>query len=264
MKHERARTSPCPRLYQMLIRTPPQAQENGGNIGIGFAVPINTIKELLPQLRKGSVQRGRLGVQILSTPITDDEVKQLGLPKAEGAIVSRVEPDSPAERAGLRPGDVIVEYNGRSVQDADRLTAMVVDTPAGTDVPLVLYRAGQRQNATARIDRLDLEHAGGKSDNGAAAASGLGLSLRNITRDAADELQLPSGVRGALVENVEPFTPAANAGLKRGDVILEVNRHAVASAADAQRELSAVKSGELVFLLLWRDGARQFVEVRRD
>jgi hypothetical protein len=80
-------------------------EEGSGNVGIGFAVPINTVRDLLPQLRKGSVQRGQLGVQILSAPVTGDEAQQLGLPKAEGAIVSRVEPGSPADRAGLRAGD---------------------------------------------------------------------------------------------------------------------------------------------------------------
>jgi serine protease Do len=99
------------------------AGEGGeGNIGIGFAVPINTVKALLPQLRQGRVHRARLGVQVQAPPITDEEAKGLGLPKAEGAIVSMVEHDSPAERAGLHAGDVIVEYNGKAVSDGEQLT----------------------------------------------------------------------------------------------------------------------------------------------
>jgi serine protease Do len=124
----------------------------GGNIGIGFAVPINTVKALLPQLRQGKVHRSQLGVQIQSRPVTDDEAKELGLPRAEGAIVSMVQHDSAAERAGLQAGDVITEYNGKPVSDADSLTAMVVDTPAGTRVPIVFYRHGSRQTASVTVE----------------------------------------------------------------------------------------------------------------
>src|SRR5262249_9968843 len=96
--------------------------QGGGNVGIGFAVPINTVKKLLPQWRERPVQRGELGVQVLTTPITDETAKQLGIPKAEGAIVSRIEPGSPAEHAGLNPGDVVVSFNNTSIRDADQLT----------------------------------------------------------------------------------------------------------------------------------------------
>jgi serine protease Do len=237
--------------------------DGGGNIGIGFAVPINTVKDLLPQLRKGSIQRGQLGVQILSAPITEAEAKNLGLPKPEGAIVSRVEHDSPADRAGLRPGDVIVEYNGHPVPDADHLTSMVVNTLPDTRVGITFYRNGQRQTASATIEKLQLEPPE-QGSNGGTSASGFGLSFGDITPGTADQLRLPNDIRGAVVENVEPFTPASNAGLKRGDVILEVNRRKVQSASDAARELRAVKSGEPAFLLLWRQGGQQFVELRRE
>jgi len=102
------------------------AGEGGeGNVGIGFAVPINTVKQLLPQLRQGRVHRARLGVQVQTPPITEDEAKSLGLPKPEGAIISMVEHDSPAERAGFHAGDVIVEYNGKAVSDGEQAEAGV-------------------------------------------------------------------------------------------------------------------------------------------
>jgi Do/DeqQ family serine protease len=236
---------------------------SGGNIGIGFAVPINTVKNLLPQLRKGVVQRGQLGVQILSAPLTEDEAKNLGLPNSEGAIVSRVEPDSPADRAGLRAGDVITDYNNKAIQDADHLTAMVVNTPPETQVPIVFYRNGQRQTATVTIEKLDLEGTD-QSAKEAGSASGFGLSLGDITPDVADQLRLPADLRGAVVENVEAFTPASNAGLKPGDIVVAVNRHPIRSAREASRELRAIKSGEPAFLLLWRQGVQQFVELRRE
>jgi serine protease Do len=236
--------------------------EGGGNVGIGFAVPINTVKDLLPQLRKGSVQRGQLGVQILTAPLTDDEARQLGLPKPQGAIVSRVEPGSPADRAGLRAGDVIVEYNGQVVQDAAHLTSMVVKTPAGAQVPIVFYRNGQQQSASATIQRLNMT--GADAAVGGGGAPGFGVSIGDITPEVARELRLPTNVRGAVVENVEPFTPASNAGIKPGDVILDVNRQPVNSAADASRALRAIKSGDAAFLLLSRNGVQEFVEVRKE
>ena len=127
----------------------------GGNIGIGFAVPINTIKALLPQLRGGKVHRGRLGVHIRSVPITEEEAKALGLPKPEGALVITVEPGSPAEEAGLRAGDVIVEFNGAPIADADDLTSRVASTAAGTRVSIAYYRDNTRRTASARVEQLE-------------------------------------------------------------------------------------------------------------
>jgi serine protease Do len=236
----------------------------GGNIGIGFAVPINTLKNLLPQLRKGSVERGQLGVQILTNPITQDEASQFGLPKPEGAIISRVEPGSPADRAGLRAGDVVTQYNGNPVQDAGRLTEMVVNTPPDSRVSIVFYRDGRQQQATATVQQLELEASTQGREDGSSRAPGFGLSLGEVTPDVASQLRLPAGARGVLVENVEPFTPAASAGIKRGDVILEVNREAVTSSRDASRLLRSIGSGQPVFLLLWRQGTQQFVELRKE
>jgi serine protease Do len=239
----------------------------GGNIGIGFAVPIETVKDLLPQLRKGNVERGQLGVQILSAPITDADAKSLGLPKPAGAIISRVDADSPAERAGLQPGDVIVEFNGQPIADADQLTKLVVSTAGGTRVPIVYYRNGSRQTATATVDRLTLEDDGSAPSAGGGgrrSAPGFGLTLQDITPDIARQLGLPAGVSGALVENVEAFTPASNAGLRRGDVILEVNRQAVHSAREVSDALRSIGSGEPAFLLIWRDGTRMFIPLRKE
>ena len=237
---------------------------NGGNIGIGFAVPINTVKALLPQLRKGSVQRGQLGVQILSTPITEEEAKSLGVPNANGAIVSRVEPDSPANRAGLRAGDVIVEFNGQSVQDADHLIAMVSSASPGAKVPMTFYRNGMKQTATATIDKLELENADREGRNDRTSAPGFGLSLGDLTPEVANQLRLPASIEGTVVENVEPFTPASNAGVKRGDVILEVNRQAVHSAREASSDLRTITAGHPAFLLVSRQGIQQLLELRKE
>ncbi len=237
---------------------------SGGNVGIGFAVPINTVKDLLPQLRKGAVHRGRLGVQILSAPVTQDEAAELGLPSAKGAIVSRVEANSPADRAGLRAGDVIVEYNGKPVENANQLTSMVVNTPAGTRVPIAFFRDGRRQQATATIEELQLEDQGGTGGSERGGAPGFGLTLGDITPEMARQLRLPAGTQGAVVQSVEPFAPASNAGIRAGDVILEVNRQPVRSAREAADALRQIQAGKPAFLLLSRHGAEQFVEVRKE
>jgi serine protease Do len=234
----------------------------GGNIGIGFAVPINIVKTLLPQLRNGRVQRGRLGVQIQNAPITDEDARALGLPKPEGAIVSMVERDSPADRAGIRAGDIIVAYDGKPVPDADHLTAMVAATKAGSRVPIAFFRNGQQQTVTATIDELTSEDAEGRREGSASPGQTFGLSLDDVTPEIARQLDLPSD--GALVVNVEPFTNAADAGITRGDVILEVNRQPVHSARDAARSLEKVKPGQPAFLLLARRGNKVFVTLRRE
>jgi serine protease Do len=237
---------------------------SGGNIGIGFAVPINTVKELLPQLRTGTVHRGELGVQILSTPISDEEAKSLGLPTAAGAIVSRVAPDSPAERAGLQAGDVIVEYDGKPVSNADQLTSLVIASPAGAHVRVAYYRNAQRQTADVTIGELKVEEEATRAEASRGDVAGFGLTLGDLTADIRSQLQLPAGTQGILVENVEPFTPAASAGLRRGDVIVQINRHDVHSAQEAIAELRAVKSGQPAFLMVLREGVRMFVELRKE
>ena len=241
----------------------------GGNIGIGFAVPINTVKDLLPQLRQGRVHRGELGVQILSMPLTDEEAKNLGLPNVQGAIISRVAPHSPADDAGLRAGDVIVEFNGQSIKDSTQLTALVVGTASGTKVPVTYYRNGQRQTTTVTIDELRLEDDGSNnkaSESGLdhAAATGFGLTLGTLTPDLARRLQIPASTQGALVEDVEPFTPGAASGIRPGDVIVQANRQLVRSGQDAMRVLHQVQPGESAFLLLNRQGAQVFVNVRKE
>jgi serine protease Do len=238
--------------------------DRGGNLGIGFAVPIDTVKTLLPQLRKGSVQRGQLGVQILSMRLTQDDAKRLGLPKPGGAVISRVEPGSPAERAGLHPGDIVVSYNGQEVPDADHLTSMVVDTPPGTKVPIVYYRNGKQESTTVTIGALELEKRNRENSSQQGVEQGFGLSLGDLTSDLASQLRLPAGTRGAVVESVAPFTPASNVGMRRGDVVVEVNRQPISSAADALRELRSVSSGEPAYVLFWRNGVQQFVELRKE
>lgn len=230
----------------------------GGNIGIGFAVPINTVKALLPQLRSGRVIRGRLGVRV--SPVGDDEAEALNLKAAEGAIVRQVEQGSPAERAGIRPGDVIVEYEGRSVKNPDDLVAMVSATRPGTRVAIALLRDGRRQSVSAIIEELQGAQTADETPQGGAA--GFGLTLTDLTPELAERVGVPRATRGAVIEDVEPGSPAEAAGLQVSDVILQVNRRAVRSAADASAALRQSRSA-VVFLLVSRRGTELFVSMRR-
>jgi serine protease Do len=233
--------------------------EGEGNIGIGFAVPIDTVKNLLPQLRKGQVVRGYLGVTMLD--VTEDEVKGLGLPSTEGVLVRQVEQDSPAERAGVMPGDVIVKFNGTEVKNSDQISQLVAATQPGTTVKIEVYRNARPQTLTATITQLHLDEQGNEKSNG--GQTHYGLSLGDVTPNMARRLGLQAGTDGALVQQVQQGSPAEGAGLQPGDVILEVNRHRVHSAQDAANELQSA-SGGTVFLLVSRHGQQLFISMKGE
>ena len=238
------------------------------NIGIGFATPINAIRDILPQLRNGKVTRGVIGVQVQRDPLTKETAQALGLPNTNGAVLSLVSPDGPAAKAGLEPGDVIVEYNGRPVEDSDALVGMVVATKPGTAVPVTVYRDKQRKQLTLTVDELDLDSEQGRLARGGGGAAeptatDFGMEVGPITPDIARELQLPRGRGGAIVTDVDRNTPAANAGVLPNDVILEVNQQPVANVSQVQRELQRAQAGQPVFLLVWRDGQQVFITMTK-
>ena len=241
-----------------------------GNIGIGFAVPINVVRDLLPQLRQGKVIRGRIGVSVTQVP--REGYEDFGLKSRSGAIVATVISGGPASKAGIEPGDVIVQFNGRPVPNNDELVKMVVVTKPGTSVPVKVLRNRQEKTVNVTVEELDLqaEQSGNRPrptrDNEPTeehGASGFGLTLENVTPSLARRLQMPSGQTGAVITDVDPDGPAAPL-LRPGDVILSVNRKPVSSAVDAQRELQKVQSGHLAQLIVWRAGNETFVSVKKD
>ena len=246
-------------------------ERRAANIGIGFATPINTIRELLPQLRTGKISRGVIGVSISRDPITKEIAQEFGLPNANGALVSAVTPGAPAAKAGIQAGDVIVEYNGRPVTDSDSLVAMVVNTKPGTTVPVTIYRQNKRQTLNITPDELDLEAEanGGRSprpdspDGAAPTATDFGMQLEGITPEAARQMDLPRGRGGAIVADVDRGSAAANAGVQPNDVILEVNREPVANLSQVTRALQNAAPGRPVFMLVWRDGQQFFVTMTK-
>jgi serine protease Do len=239
-----------------------------GNIGIGFAIPSNTVRELLPQLRLGKITRGRIGVQV--TEIARGAEDEFGLKDRRGAVVSAVTPDSAASRAGLEPGDVIIGFGGKPVASRDELVRMVVNTKPGTTVPLRVVRDRQERTINVTVDELDLEAEtvtarGGDRDNDTAqeTSSGFGITLQNVTPEIARRLRLENR-RGAVITDVEQGSPAARGGLQPGDVIVRVGRQAVESAGEAQRELAQIQSGGTAFLRILRGGQETFVTVTKE
>jgi serine protease Do len=243
--------------------------QSEGNIGIGFAVPSNTVRDLLPQLRQGKVVRGRIGVSV--APVPRDSFAEFGLKSPSGAIVSTVVPGGAAAKGGIEPGDVIVEFNGRAVTKYDDLVKTVTATKPGTSVPVKVVRDGKDRTLNVTVDELDLEaetsaqnrRGGGSQPAPEQNGAGFGLTLQDLTPALARRLQVPAGQGGAVVTDVDPDSGSAG-GVRPGDVILSVNRRPVSSATEAARELQKVPSGGLAQLLLWRDQGRVFVPVKKD
>jgi serine protease Do len=241
-----------------------------GNIGIGFAVPINTVRDLLPQLREGKVIRGRIGVTVSAVP--REGFEDFGLKSRTGAIVGSVLNGGAAQKGGIEPGDVITEYNGRPVPNRDDLVKMVIATKPGTSVPVKVLRNKQERTLNVTVDQLDLdaEQQSQRSTRSDAnpipetqQGGGFGLTLGNVTPQIARRQQLPSGRTGALVTEVDPDGPSAGL-LRAGDIVLSVNRKPVASAGDAARELQAIGSGRIAQILIWRGDGEVFVTVKKE
>jgi serine protease Do len=254
-----------------------EGQEEG-NIGIGFAVPIGTIRDILPQLRMGKVVRGVMGINVQRVPFNASERQQFGLAANQGgALVSAVTSSGPADTAGVKPGDVIVKYNGQAVADSAALVNMVTATKPGTTVPVEVLRNQKTMTLNVKIGELNLQQEaqqqtessqtprGGSSNQAPQTEQpdGYGLTLSSITPSIARRYQLSSSQGGAIVTNVDPNSPAYYGGVLRGDVILEVNRTQVASVGEVAKALDAVQSGRSAFLLVLRDGQQLFLTVRK-
>ena len=222
-------------------------------------MPINMAKEILPQLKaKGSVTRGRIGVVIQH--ITPELTEALELENEKGALVSKVMPDGPAAEAGVEHGDVIVEFDGQPIEDWNELPRVVAATPVGKNVKMVVVRNGKRKTLKVEVGALDegenLE-ARVEPESGTAA---FGLRVQDLTPEIAEQLDVEPDV-GVLVTSVEPGSPAEEAGLRRGDVILEVDRTEVTSTSDLQARLGNAKDRALV--LVRRGDATIFVPLKR-
>lgn len=234
---------------------------SGGNIGIGFAIPSNMARNVMEQLRTGGkVRRGRLGVGIQE--ITSDLAKSLGLADVRGVLVNSVEPDGPAEHAGIRAGDIITAVNGARVNDANALRNQIAGTSPGSDVALTILRDGREEQVHARLSELPPDKQTAPSSTGSGnGREQLGLTIEPLTAEAARRLGLRSGTTGVVVTDVDPSGPAAEAGIQPDDVILQVNHQPVRSAGELRAALR--RSGTRpALLLVSREGRNLFLAVR--
>ena len=233
--------------------------QGGGNIGIGFAIPINLAKKLVPELEAhGSVTRGWLGVAIQQ--VTPDLAKSLGLEEARGALVADVTSGSPAAKGGVQRGDVIVSYNSKKVAESSMLPSLVAETPVGETVPVEVLRNGKNTTLEVKVAKLAEETAANESEEQGAEKSKWGLALRELQPEEREQAGVKAD-EGVLVAGIAPESPAAEANLQVGDVILEVNRVAVGSVADLKKEMDKVEGDKPLLLLLRRADGNLFASL---
>ncbi|HJU41908.1 MAG TPA: DegQ family serine endoprotease [Vicinamibacterales bacterium] len=234
---------------------------SGGNIGIGFAVPSLMAKNVMDQLVvHGKVHRGLLGVTVQG--VTGDLAAGLGLDKAEGAIVSKVEAGSAAEKAGIKQGDVILSYQGRSVVDTNTLRNEIAATKPGSAVKLEILRDGSKRQLTATLDESKAARGDNRDRDGEGERSGkYGMTVEPLTPELAARLDIARNVKGVVITGIDPAGAAAAAGLREGDVIQQVNGKNVDDAGDVRDALDA-NAGKPSVVLVTRGDTTIFVPLR--
>jgi serine protease Do len=228
----------------------------GGNIGIGFAIPINLVKEVLPQLRgKGKVTRGYLGVLIQK--VTPEIAESLGMEKGYGALVANVSKEGPADKAGVKVGDVITEFDGKEVKDSGDLPIIVARTTVDKKVRMKVLRDKKEIVLGVAVGEL-------KDEEVVAAApekGELGLTVQRLTPQIAESLGLEKA-EGVVVTAVEPSSAADEAGIRRGDIILEVDRKAVRNVDEYKKAVAGVRKGRGVLFLVRRGDSTLFLALK--
>jgi len=228
---------------------------SGSFSGMGFAIPAQLVQPTVETLiRDGKITHAFIGVQI--SDVTPDNAKFFQLKTAEGAVISQVDPNSPGAKGGLKTGDVVTELDGKPVTSAGQLQVAVGEKRPGDTIKLQVIRDGKPATVSVTLEAMkgsnDIETAGTERKGR------WGLGLADLTPDVRSELQLQNSTQGAVVQQVQPGSPADNAGLQRGDVITEVNRQPVKSASDAAQALSKVPQGQDALVLVRSDGGSTY------
>jgi len=232
---------------------------SGSFAGAGFAIPAQLVKASTDEIIKsGTVHHGYLGISM--NAVTPDNASFFNLPDASGAIISEVTPDSPADHAGLKSGDVIRSLNGKTIPNASALQVAVSEMTPGTPIDLGILRNGKEMSIHITVGEF---HAKGVEEasntNGSGSQGGkLGLALDELTPDVRQQFNIPDRVKGAAIETVRPGSAADDAGLSPGDVILEVNRKPVDGPESCVSAIHAVPAGKDVLLLVWSNGGASY------
>jgi serine protease Do len=234
---------------------------SGGSQGVGFAIPANLARTVMQSLiETGHVTRGYLGVMIQN--ITPDLADEFKLKNVEGALVSDVVPNGPADKAGLKNGDVVLQFNGHAVTDSRRLQLEVAQTKPGTSVPVEILRDGDHKKLDVTVKALpgneEVADKGSANTDDNGTLNGVGVA--DLDSAAREQFHVPAQVKGAIVTQVEPGSAAAEAGLKSGDVIQEINRQPVKNAEDAIR-LTEKTASKRTLVRVWQNGGSHYVVV---
>lgn len=226
--------------------------------GLGFAIPINTAKDVLQELReKGTVVRGWLGVYIQN--VTPELAESFGLPSPKGAIIARVLPDSPAQEGGLKRGDVIISFQGKEIEDINQFTRDIKKTRPGTIASFIIMREGETKDMEVRVGTKEE-----KEDEKVIAETEdeIGISLQELTPELAEKLGIEKG-KGVLITKVKQGSKASQAGLRRGDVILEIDWKEVSEPEGVRKALQEGPRRERLLMLINRRGANRYLVVNR-
>jgi serine protease Do len=226
--------------------------------GMGFAIPSQIVHPTVEALiRSGKVHHGYMGIGI--SDVTPENAKFFHVENNEGAVVTQVEDGSPAAKAGLKIGDVITELDGQKVSDASQLQIEVGQKEPGSSIRLGVLRDGKTIDVPVMLEEMgSRDHEGKEVGSNSNGKPRWGLGLTDMTPELREQLQASGDVHGAVVEQVQPGSAADNAGLERGNVIVEVDRHPVQTAADVQKALAAVPKGQDVLVLVWSNGGNTF------
>ena len=228
----------------------------GGNMGIGFAIPVNLAKELLPQLRgKGKVTRGYLGVLIQK--VTPEIAESLGMDKGHGALVANVSKDGPAERAGVKVGDVIIEFDGKEVKDSGDLPIIVARTPVDKKVRMKVLRDKKESTLAVSVGELKEEEVVASIPE----KGELGMTVQKVTPQIAESLGLDKA-EGVVVTDVESGSTADESGIRRGDVILQIDRKPIRSVEEYRKSLAGIRKGKGVLFLVRRGESTLFLALK--
>jgi serine protease Do len=231
--------------------------ETGGFSGMGFAIPAQIVGPTVDSLIKyGKVSHGYIGIGI--SDVTPDEARFFHVNNASGAVITQVEPDSPGAKAGLKVGDVITELNGKSVSDAGELQVEVGQNQPGSTLHLKALRDGKSVDVAVTLEAMGKSEHDNESSDASHGKPRWGIGLSDLTPELRQQLQAGDDVHGALVEQVSPGSPADNAGLQSGDVIMEVDRHPVHSAAEVQKALSSIPKDSDALVLVWSNAGSSF------